>query len=125
MSENVRPNWREIPVVDLTDAELAQMPPDQLRWCLDLLRERRLQAGAPAPAVEPEPKPAAPLDIDRAAVAIMDSGIRIRIYPGEGFNAESFAGEIINPTEQEMRGHGHVSCCWDRAKVVALEGSAA
>lgn len=63
-------------------------------------------------------------DIDRAKIAVMVSGARIKIYPGEGADADCFAGELLNPTEREMRGNGHISCMWDRSKVVILEPSA-
>lgn len=56
-------------------------------------------------------------EIERAAVVVMESGTRIRVYPGEGFDDDCFAGEIVSPTEREMRGQGHVSCLWDCSKV--------
>jgi hypothetical protein len=93
----------------------------ELRWCGDLLYKRHLKLTQPPPD-EPAPVADEPMDIDSADVAVMSTGIRIRIYPGEGAGPESFAGEIINPTDRQMRGQGHVSCLWDRAKVVRLEG---
>jgi hypothetical protein len=118
-----RPNWRDLPVTELTDDEVAAMSDLEQRWCLDLLCERQKLLTTELAELATASSPV-PLDIDAASIAIMASGIRIRIYPGEGFSAECFAGEIINPTEQQMRGHGHVSCCWDRSKVVALERAA-
>ncbi len=38
--EELRPNWRAIPVVDLTDDEVKLMSPAEIRWCHDLLRSR-------------------------------------------------------------------------------------
>lgn len=63
-----------------------------------------------------------PLDIDSARIAVMRSGARIAVIPHEGANADCFAGELIDPTEREMLGGGHVSCMWDRSQVVAIEG---
>ena len=60
-------------------------------------------------------------DIDCAEIAVMVSGIRILIYPGEGADRDCFAGEKLNPTERELRMNTHVSCMWDRSQVVALE----
>jgi hypothetical protein len=114
-----RPNWREIDVVDLRDSEVALMTDDENRWCNDLLHQRHLKLTSSQVAAVQSP-PSDPIDIDAADIAVMDCGIRILIYPGEGFSAQSFAGEIINPTERQMRGHGHVSCLWDRSKVVRL-----
>jgi hypothetical protein len=47
LSPIVRENWRAIDVVDLTDAEVELMSDAEVRWCLDLLRERRLKLSAP------------------------------------------------------------------------------
>jgi len=46
----LRANWRQIPVVELTDDEVAQMSPAELRWASDLLLERhqKRQLGKPA-----------------------------------------------------------------------------
>ena len=125
---SVRPNWRDINVVDLTDEEVEQLTQQEQRWCLDLLCERaRLKA---EPAAEPVPVPTldeAPVkfsraQIDEAEIAIVDNGRRILVYPCEGANDDCFAGELLNPTEREMRGQGHISCLWDCSNVVALEG---
>lgn len=119
----VRPNWRDIDILELTDAEEAQMTDEEQRWCSDRLLERHRLLHEPASAeetIEPEP-----IDIDGAAVVVMESGDRIRIIPGEGFDENSFAGELLNPTERQMRGQGHMSCLWDRSKVAQVEARTA
>lgn len=52
----VRPNWREIPVVDLTNAEVDQMSNAEVRWCLDLLVKRRRDMETPAADESPLPE---------------------------------------------------------------------
>lgn len=121
---SVRPNWRDIHVVDLTDEEVAQMSDEETRFTLDLLHERWLlkTAPAPEPVVEAERQTFTRAQIDAAEIAIVDRDRRILIYPGEGANDDCYAGELLNPTDREMRGQGHISCLWACSKVVALEG---
>lgn len=121
---SIRPNWREINVVDLTDEEVDQMSDEEARWCNDLLHERWLLKSAPPQdvIVEQPPQTFTRAQIDAADIAVVDRGRRIWIYPGEGHGEDCFAGELINPTRREMRGQGHISCLWDCSKVVALEG---
>jgi hypothetical protein len=64
------------------------------------------------------------MDIDSAKIAVMQSGKRILIFPGEGADEDCFAGIILDPTTEDMRHHGHVSCMWDRTKVASLQGKA-
>lgn len=121
-----RPNWRDIPVIELTDEEVAQMSPEEQRWCSDLLFERHQRS---LPAIEADqqidsPATFDPSEIDRAEFAFLADGRRIRVYPGEGADEQCFAGELLNPTKLEMRGQGHISCMWDRSKVTSLEFSA-
>jgi hypothetical protein len=118
----VRSNWRDIPVVDLTDAEVALMSPADLRHCHDLLHARHMNAATPSAETEAVESPVE-LDIDAAEFAIIADGRRIKVYPGEGASPDSFAGELINPTLQEVIGQGHISCLWDRSKVVLVEGN--
>lgn len=54
-------------------------------------------------------------------IAVMKSGRRISIYPGEGWDDECFAGEALAPTERELRMNSHVSSMWDRSKMERLE----
>ena len=61
------------------------------------------------------------LDIDAGGIAVMDSGERIFIYPGEGADDDCFAGEMLNPPEKMARLGVHVSCCWDRSKVIRID----
>ena len=60
-------------------------------------------------------------EIDAAEIAVMQGGARIWVYSGEGADDDCFAGELINPTEREMLGNGHVSCLWNCSQVVGLE----
>lgn len=110
------------------------MTPEEERWCSDLLYQRYLQSVASCEVSNPEevaasqgaPEPVRTftrVEIDRAEIVTTDSGLRIWVYSGEGADADSFAGEIINPTERQMRGNGHVSCLWDCSKVISLEGA--
>lgn len=117
----VRANWREIDIMDLTDAEVDLMTDEESRWCSDLLVKRFLAKQQADPIIPTDVAQPEPLDIDAGGVAVMASGIRIRIYPFEGHCPDSFAGEIISPTERQTRGNGHVSCLWDRSQVVSLE----
>jgi len=36
-----RPNWRELPVVDLHDCEVELMTEQEAKWCMGLLAKRR------------------------------------------------------------------------------------
>lgn len=36
-----RPNWRDLPVVELLDCEVALMTEQEAKWCTPLLAERR------------------------------------------------------------------------------------
>lgn len=50
----VRENWRELPVVDLTDSEVELMSKQDVIWCIDLLAERaRLRSPAAVAAHSP------------------------------------------------------------------------
>lgn len=121
--EPIRSNWRNIDILELTGVEVAQMTPEEKRWCSDRLLERHRLLHEPAAVeetVEPEP-----IDIDGAAIVVMASGDRIRVIPGEAFDENSFAGELLNPTERQMRGQGHISCLWDRSKVARVEARTA
>lgn len=119
----IRPDWRNIPVVDLTDDEVALLTDQEFRWVLDLLIERRQRAEMPA-SVAATPLPVDPADerFDELGIALMGSGERIWIYPGEHEVEGAFAGEKLGPlTDKEIRSNSYVSCFWDRSKVVGFE----
>ena len=120
---DIRPNWREIDILDLTDAEVALMTDEEVRWCSDLLVKRHFAKAAPAPApIEAVEAPTAePLNFEPWAFAVTDGGARIRIWPNESSDPRCFTGELLNPTEREMRGQAHISTLWDRSKVVRIE----
>ena len=49
------------------------------------------------------------------AVAVMDSGARIEVWPDEGCDPDCFAGSLLDPNKID------VSVFWDRAEIVSLE----
>jgi hypothetical protein len=122
VSGDVRANWRQIDVVDLTDAEVDQMTDAESRWCSDLLVKRHLARMAPPPVEQDQPPDPEPLDFDKPGIAVMDTGIRILLYPGEHEVEGAFAGEKLPPlTSREIASNSYVSCLWDRSKVLRIE----
>lgn len=118
----VRSNWRAIPVVALTDAEVAEMSDTETRWCWDLLMERhRTKTAPPTEMVVVEPIVATPIDLPLGSTAVLSTGDRIRIWHNESDHADCFTGELLNPTERETHDQGHISTMWSRAKVVSVE----
>lgn len=118
----IDPDWRNKPFGELTEAEIDQMDERETRWYLDWLGDQRKK---PAPeAAAPTQESINPDDprFDGPNIAIMDSGIRIWIYPGEHEVAGAFAGEKLPPlTDKEIRSNSYVSVFWDRSKVAAFE----
>lgn len=61
------------------------------------------------------------LDFNQPGIAVFASGARVSIYSGEAETEVTFSGELLNPSERELRMNTHVSCFWDRSKVIRIE----